>query len=122
MSTPRKRARRTPDRDFIELRLDSARRAFRSDAEMAEAIGVDRAQLSRWREGQVPARENADRLASLDIVVQLLTGYLSETSIPKWLNGVNAHLDDRRPIALLRDGQLSEVIAAIEAMKSGAYA
>lgn len=89
---------------------------------MAEALGVDRAQLSRWRKGQMPDRLNADKLAALDIVVQLLSGYLSDTSIPKWMHGINAQLDDRRPIALLRAGQLSEVIAAIEAMKSGAYA
>jgi hypothetical protein len=108
-------------REFTTLRLVSARRAFTSDAQMAEALGVDRAQLPRWRGGQIPDRENAERLAGLDLVVELLSGYLSETSIPKWLHGVNAHLGGRRPIALLRAGQLSEVIAAIEALKSGAY-
>ncbi len=109
-------------REFTTLRLVSARRAFPSDAQMAEALGVDRAQLPRWREGQAPDRENAERLAGLDLVVELLSGYLSAESIPKWLNGVNSHLGGRRPIALLRAGQLSEVIAAIEALKSGAYA
>lgn len=109
-------------REFTSLRLVSARRAFPSDAQMAEALGVDRAQLPRWRGGQTPDRENAERLAGLDLVVELLSGYLGETSIPKWLNGVNAHLGGRRPIALLRAGRLSEVIGAIELLKSGAYA
>jgi hypothetical protein len=36
--------------------------------------------------------------------------------------GINAHLGDRRPIDLLREGSLSDVIAAIEALKSGSYA
>jgi hypothetical protein len=36
--------------------------------------------------------------------------------------GHNAHLSDRRPVDLLREGNLSGVIAAIEALKSGAYA
>lgn len=120
------RARRTTRsreaKEFTVLRLDSARRAFSSDAEMAEALGVDRAQLPRWREGQVPDRRNADRLAGLDLVVELLTGYLSDSSIPKWLDGINAHLDNRRPLSVLREGRLSEVVAAIEAMKSEAYA
>jgi hypothetical protein len=52
----------------------------------------------------------------------LLTGYLEPGSILKWLRGVNAHLDNRRPVDLIRQGSLSEVIAAIEAMKRGAYA
>ena len=36
--------------------------------------------------------------------------------------GINAHLGDRRPIDLLREGSLSLVIAAIEALKTGTYA
>ena len=108
---------------FYPLRLESARRAFRSDAQVAEALGVNRAQVRRWREGRTePGPENADRIVGLDAVVELLSGYLQPTSIPKWLNGFNAHLGDRRPIDLLRQGNLSEVVGAIEALKSGAYA
>jgi transcriptional regulator with XRE-family HTH domain len=90
---------------------------------MAEALGVDRAQLKRWREGRTePSAENADRIVGLDTAVELLSGYLEPSSIPKWLMGINAHLGDRRPIDLLREGSLSDVIAAIEALKSGSYA
>lgn len=90
---------------------------------MAEALGVDRAQVTRWREGRTaPAAEVAARLVGLDTVVELLSGYLEPESIPKWLRGINAHLDNRRPLDLLRQGQLSPVIAAIEAMKSESYA
>jgi len=108
---------------FLAARLESARRAFPSDAQVAEALGVDRAQVKRWREGRTaPGPENADRIVGLDTAVELLSGYLEPSSIPKWLMGLNAHLGDRRPIDLLRRGNLAEVIAAIEALKSGAYA
>ena len=104
-------------------RLESARRAFSSDAKIAEALGVNRAQVKRWREGETePGPENADRVVGLDAAVALLSGYLEPTSIPKWLTGHNAHLGGRRPVDLLREGNLSDVIAAIEAMKSGSYA
>ena len=123
---PGKRARQVAGNEFgrllLEARLRSALRAFGSDAELAAALGVDRAQPGRWRAGQSPDPENYDRIVGLDVVVDLLGTYLSRSSIPKWLNGVNAHLGDRRPVAVLRHGNLSEVIAAIEAEKSGAYA
>lgn len=108
---------------YYPLRLESARRAFPSDAQVAEALGVDRAQVKRWREGRTqPGPENADRIVGLDTVVELLSGHLEPGSIPKWLKGFNAHLGDRRPLDLLREGNLSDVVAAIEALKSGAYA
>ena len=42
--------------------------------------------------------------------------------VAKWLRGTNAHLGDRRPIDVIRQGRLSEVVAAIEAEKAGAFA
>jgi hypothetical protein len=113
----------SPGRGPYALRLESARRAFTSDAQVAEALGVDRAQVKRWREGRTePGPENAERIVGLDAAVALLSRYLEPSSIPKWLLGYNAHLADRRPVDLLREGNLSDVIAAIESLRSGAYA
>jgi hypothetical protein len=106
----------------VARRYQTARRAFSSDAEMARAFGVDRSRVARWKQGDAPDSENAERLVGLDTTVALLSGFLAESSIPKWLSGLNAHLGDRRPIDVLRSGRLSEVIAAIEAEKSGAFA
>lgn len=108
---------------FLAVRLDAARRAFKSDAQIAEALGVNRAQVTRWREGRTePGPENADRVVGLDATIALLTGYLEPGSIRKWLTGINAHLGDRRPVDVLRQGNLSDVVAAIEALKAGSYA
>jgi uncharacterized protein (DUF2384 family) len=103
-------------------RLDHITRVLGSDAAVADILDVSRAQPRRWREGQVPDPENRDRIIGLDAVLALLSGYLAESSISKWLHGVNAHLDHRRPISVLREGRVSDVIAAIEAQKSGAFA
>ena len=110
------------DTTFVMMRLDSARRVFRSDAAVAEALGVDRTQPSRWRQGQVPDRKNLDRLVGLDAVIQLLTGFLSDTTIPKWLRSPNPRLGDRTPLYMLHQDRLPDVIAAIQAEKSGAFA
>jgi hypothetical protein len=125
MSGTKKRGRtaKSGTRHYYALRLESARRAFDSDAKVAEALGVNRAQVKRWREGGTePGPGNAERVIGLDAAVELLSGYLEPTSVAKWLMGHNAHLGDRRPVDLLREGNLSGVIAAIEALKSGAYA
>ena len=103
-------------------RLDHITRVLGSDAAVASVLDVSRAQPARWRHGQVPDPENRDRIIGLDAVIALLSGYLAESTIPKWLNGVNAHLGNRRPISVLREGRLSDVIAAIEAQKGGAFA
>ncbi|MEX0892790.1 MAG: hypothetical protein WEB88_11525 [Gemmatimonadota bacterium] len=112
----------TPSVGRVAERLDALTRVLGSDSAVAEALDVSRAQPRRWREGQVPDPENRDRIIGLDAVIALLSGYLAESSIPKWLHGVNAHLDDRRPISVLREGRVADVIAAIEAQKSGAFA
>jgi uncharacterized protein (DUF2384 family) len=103
-------------------RLEQITRVLGSDAAVADLLDVSRAQPRRWREGQSPDPENRDRIIGLDAVIALLSGFLAESSIPKWLNGVNAHLDDRRPISVLREGRTADVIAAIEAQKAGVYA
>jgi hypothetical protein len=58
----------------------------------------------------------------LDFVVSLLMDYLDPRAAHDWLYGVNAHLGHRRPIDVFRAGQLSDVVAAIEAEKAGTFA
>lgn len=122
-STERTGPGRAPVKSLYAQRLEAARRGFPSDAKVAEVLGVNRSQVKRWREGRTePGLENADRIAGLDVVVELLSGWLEPSVIEDWLWGMNAHLGDRRPVDLLRQGNLSDVIAAIEALKSGSYA
>lgn len=121
VSRKRKRPAR-PGVEFVNLRLDSARRVFNSDAQVARALGVNPAQVTRWRRGQEPDELNADRLAGLDAVVEMLDGYLSPSRIPKWLAGANANLGERSPLAALRAGDLPAVIGAVRVLKSGAHA
>jgi hypothetical protein len=124
---PPTRRRRTrspegPDLGRVTERLERVTRILGSDAAVADLLDVSRAQPRRWREGQKPDPENRDRIIGLDAVIALLSGFLAESSIPKWLTGVNAHLDNRRPVSVLREGRIADVIGAIEAQKAGAHA
>ncbi|CAN5867859.1 hypothetical protein BH20GEM1_BH20GEM1_15950 [soil metagenome] len=100
----------------------AARRPFASDAALAEALGVHRSQVARWKRGGQADPANEERLRDLGTVVDSLTGYLEPDAISDWLSGVNAHLGHRRPIDVLLAGHLTDVIAAVEAERRGAYA
>lgn len=99
-----------------------ARSVFSSDAAMADAFGVDRSNMTRWKHGTGVSPEHRDRIEGIETVVALLVEVLSPSTIPKWLRGINAHLGNRRPLDVLLAGRLSEVIAAVENERSGAFA
>lgn len=108
--------------DRTVMMLDRLREIYGSDAGIARAIGIDPAQVSRWRRHQNPSEPAWDRLVDLFAVVCKLEGFYSPGRIRAWLDGPNAHLDDRAPIYLIRHGETGDVISAIHATKAGAYA
>ncbi len=79
-------------------------------------------QISRWRRGQTPDPENADRLAGLSLVVEMLLRWLEPEVVEEWLTGTNSHLGGGTPAWFVRRGQIAEVVGAVEAMKAGVFA
>ena len=72
--------------------------------------------------GDEPDPSNGATLEALEYVwTRLLRLYKPSTAV-KWLHGFNAHLGNRRPISLLKQGRVSEVIGAIEQDEAGSYA
>ena len=102
--------------------LDTCRSALGSDRAVAEILGVSPSQVSRWRGGQLPDLDNADRLAGLALVSEMLARWLAPEVREGWLRGPNAHLADRSPAYLIRLGRVADVIGALEAEKAGVYA
>lgn len=93
-----------------------------SQARVAQALDVDRSRVTRWLADEEPDPDNLIKLESVEFVLgRLLRSYRRETAL-KWLFGFNAHLGDARPIDLLARGRTWEVIRAIEADETGAYA
>lgn len=60
-------------------------------------------------------------LKILSIFQRLLNMYNPETVV-NWLHGHNAFIGDQRPIDLLRQGKLDEVLNAIQQEEAGSYA
>ena len=95
---------------------------FGGQSEVARLLDVDRSRVSRWLRGDEPDASNGAMLEALEYVwTRLLRLYKPSTAV-KWLHGFNAHLGNRRPISLLREGRVGEVIAAIEQDEAGSYA
>ena len=110
-----------PVESLTRTHLDTLRAVLGSDRTVAGLLHVSPSKVSRWRRGQVPDLDHADRLAGLALVVEILARRLHHGTIPDWLEGPNGHLDDRSPAYLLRRGRVADVLAALEADKAGVY-
>ncbi len=102
--------------------LKMIRAGVSSDRCIADVLGVSNSQVSRWRQGQRPDRSNADRLAGLALVVEMLLRWLDADIVEEWLTGANAHLDGATPSYFIQHSRLAEVVGAVEAMKTGVFA
>ncbi len=124
MSQPAPTTMQTPDRRTARAQshLKMIRAGVRSDRGIADVLGVAHSQVSRWRQGQRPDRANADRLAGLALVVEMLLRWLDADIVEEWLTGANAHLDGATPSYFIQHSRLAEVVGAVEAMKTGVFA
>lgn len=98
-----------------------ARKGFATDSALAEAMGVNRSQVSRWAQGRAAHADNAWLLRDLAAAVSRLADYYNPATIGRWLAGANPDLGGQAPMALLRQGRLPEVLMAVEAQTSGAF-
>jgi uncharacterized protein (DUF2384 family) len=90
---------------------------------LAQTLGVSVSQPSRWRSGkEVPSPEIASRLLDLDHVVALAVQAWDPAVVMDWMTSANGFLDGARPIDVLSQRGSSEVIDALKATISGAYA
>lgn len=110
----------------MAVRLEKKARALVEDlggAVVAELLGVDRSQPSRWKSGKSkPSPEVRGRILDLEYALaRLQETYQKETAV-KWLLGINAHLRNRRPIDVLRVNGIMDVMRAIDAEETGAIA
>lgn len=89
----------------------------------AELLNVSQSQPSRWTTGEeTPGAAVAPLLVALDHVIARLLIIWDKTLVFDWLTGPNSYLDGARPIDVITARGTTEVIEAIEAEASGAYA
>ena len=93
-----------------------------SQARVADLLQVHRSRVGRWMRGEEPDLVNRGKVDGVEYVLSLLTTHYRPETALKWLEGFNPHLGNRRPIDLLRAGRVAEVVEAVEADLTGAYA
>jgi DNA-binding transcriptional regulator YdaS (Cro superfamily) len=103
-------------------KVDALSRDLGSQRRLAALLDVSPAQVTRWRRGQGIDDVNADRVDLLELVMSQLLRLYSPPAAARWLEGVNPHLGDRRPIDLIRRGSARELLAAIAAERAGSFA
>ena len=75
-----------------------------------------------WMRGAGIDPLNAEKVDLLDLVWSNLLRLYEREAALKWLFGVNPSLGDRRPIDLIRAGRTEELMQAIRAERSDAFA
>jgi transcriptional regulator with XRE-family HTH domain len=95
---------------------------FRSSARLAEMLGVNRSQVTRWLRGAGVDPLNAEKVDLLELVWSNLLRIYERDAALSWLFGVNPLLGDRRPIDLIRLGRTEELMRAIRAERGDSFA
>ena len=114
---------RTVDESGITYALvvDEIRANGITSAELAEITGVRERQVQHWAAGSSRPRDSSrERLTDVYYVVNQLQDVYRPEGVEIWLHSRNRDLSGRRPIDLLRSGEFSPVLEAVERMTHGA--
>ena len=105
-----------------EAKVIALSRDFGSQRRLAELLGVNAAQVTRWRRGEGIDEVNAGRVDLLELVMAHLLRVYTAEAAERWLVGMNPSLGGRRPVDLIRRGQTREVLDAIANERAGSFA
>lgn len=96
--------------------------ALGNRAALADWADTSRSQITRAARRQDLGGETGWKIAGLASVVLALLELFEPDAIPGWLRGVNPHLNNRRPIDVLAQGDVAGVMAAVQAVRVGSFA
>ena len=105
-----------------EKKAESLARDLGGQGKLAAVLGVERSTVSRWVRGSAPDSVHAARVDALEFVLGEAERIFGRAGAKKWLQGVDPHLGNRRPVDLLRRGQIHEIVRALAEHRAGSYA
>jgi len=96
---------------------------FGRQAKLAELFSTSTASVSRWfKKEDAPGPENAERIMGVAYIVYRLSNLVEPEVVDAWLHGINDHLGHQKPIDLIRQGRLTDVINALDEFEAGGFA
>ncbi|WP_032391699.1 hypothetical protein [Rhodococcoides fascians] len=91
--------------------IEEVTRTGITQAELGKVVGAATRSVQNWANGQnFPRGKSVVRLLDLHTIVQILADSYTDEGIDIWLHARNRNLDMQRPIDLLIDGQIDEVL------------
>ena len=103
-------------------KVEALRVDFKTQAALADLLGVSRSQITRWLRGAGIDPLNAEKVDLLELVWSSLLRVYEREAALAWLFGLNPSLGDRRPIDLIRAGRAEELMRAIRAERADSFA
>lgn len=121
--TPARGARGTKGGAGLTSRIELAIESLGGGTALALLLGVNKSQPSQWRNGkETPSSDMQRRIIDLDHVVARAQMVWEPDIALDWLRSPNSHLDGATPLDVLELRGPAEVLDALDAVLSGAYA
>jgi uncharacterized protein (DUF2384 family) len=99
---------------FVRV-LEDVTDAGITQAELGRAVGASLRTVQNWAAAAtVPAGIKAQRLIDMQYIVRELRSVYTDEGVRIWLNSRNYNLDRRRPIDLLTEGKVEQVLDEAE--------
>jgi transcriptional regulator with XRE-family HTH domain len=82
-----------------------------TQAELASAVGAATRTVYNWASGNnAPRGVAAERLLDIHAIVDVLREAYTDEGIDIWLHSRNRNLDMQRPIDLIKEGEMDQVL------------
>lgn len=114
-----------------EIGLDETQNTFEifreeyawNNADLADALEVSRRSIQRYSNGDSnPTRKVMEKIADLrDLSILLDEVFEDREGAVRWLHRSVPMLKGRRPVDLIRRGELDQVISTLASLYSGAF-
>jgi uncharacterized protein (DUF2384 family) len=91
-----------------------------TQSEFAAAVGASERTVQNWTAGHTkPRGEAATRALDFVYLVQELRDVYADEGIQIWLKSRNRNLEGRRPIELISEGRIDDVLAEVRRVLGG---
>ncbi len=116
MSQPAESAARMSYRRII----DDLTSGGLTQEEVGRAVAVSRRSVAGWASGEAaPRGSRVEKLLDLRDIVERLKEVYAPEGVEIWLHARNRNLGRQRPVDLLAEGRLEEVIAEVDRVGEG---